>query len=199
MGMNKGAKKELLIDTFDVLKDMWPAKREAIVKIFRSMRAIDLDLMMEMWEYLIKKNEKLARQNDYESYYLLDGMIFDIFTTGGLVEYADKPFSLAAYQNETINKYLFSVNPQFGEYTAVVIANLLTQIPLNDVHKILNNVGDRKIYEHGLGDILTWIIQHLKYDDGLNNKIKDFLFNYCTSLSDKTERAVAFAAYLEID
>lgn len=54
MSMNKGAKKELLIDTFDVLKDMWPAKREAIFKVLKSMRVIDLNLMMEMWEYLIK-------------------------------------------------------------------------------------------------------------------------------------------------
>ncbi len=63
--MNKGAKKELLIDTFDVLKDMWPAKQEAVFKVLRSMKAIDLDMMVDMWEQIIKNNDSLARQNDF--------------------------------------------------------------------------------------------------------------------------------------
>lgn len=199
MSMNKGAKKELLIDTFDVLKDMWPAKREPIFKVLKSMRNIDLNLMMEMWEYLIKKNDMLARQNDYESYFLLDGLIHEMFLDGCLVYYADKDFALAAYQNETINKYLFSINPQLGENTSALISQLILQLPTNEIEKILNKVGSRKIYESGLGEILTWIIQHLKYEDGLNKKMKDFLFNYISALSDRTERAVAYAAYLEID
>lgn len=197
--MNKGAKKELLIDTFDVLKDMWPAKREAIVKVFRSMRIIDLEKMMEMWEYLITKNEVVTHQNDYESSDLLEGMVRDIFTEGCLLNYADKAFSHAVYQNKTISKYLFSINPRLGEYTSAIIANLMLEIPLKDVEKILNNIGSRKIQEDGLGNILTWIIERFRYNENLEKKIKDFLLNYIGSMADKTERAVAYAAYLEID
>ncbi len=197
--MNKGAKKELLVDTFEVLKDMWPAKREAIVKIFRSMRVIDLEKMMEMWEYLITKNEVITHQNNYESSDLLEGMVRDIFTDGCLLNYADKAFSLAVYQNKTISKYLFSVNPRLGEYTSATIANLMFEIPLKEVEKILNNIGSRKIQEDGLGNILTWIIERFRYNENLEKKIKDFLLNYIDSMADKTERAVAYAAYLEID
>lgn len=197
--MNKGAKKELLVDTFEVLKDMWPAKREAIVKIFRSMRIIDLDKMMEMWEYLIKKNELTTHQNDYESWNLLEGMVYDVFLDGCLINYADAPFSLAVYQNKTINKYLFSVNPRLAEYTSAIIANLMLEIPLTEIAKILNSIGSRKNQENGLGNILTWIIERLRYDEDLDKKIKDFLLNYIGSMADKTERAVAYAAYLEID
>lgn len=197
--MNKGANKELLVDTFEVLKDMWPAKREAIVKIFRSMRIIDLETMMEMWEYLITKNEVITHQNSYESSDLLEGMIRDIFTDGCLLNYADKAFSLAVYQNTTISKYLFSVNPRLGEYTSAIIANLMLEIPLKEVEKILNNIGSRKIQEDGLGNILTWIIERFRYNENLDKKIKDFLLNYIGTMADKTERAVAYAAYLEID
>lgn len=197
--MNKGAKKELLVDTFEVLKDMWPAKREAIVKIFRSMRIIDLDMMMEMWEYLIKKNELTTHQNDYESWNLLEGIVYDVFLDGCLINYADAPFSLAVYQNKTINKYLFSVNPRLAEYTSAIIANLMLEIPLNEIGKILNSIGSRKNQENGLGNILTWIIERFRYDENLDKKIKDFLLNYIGSMADKTERAVAYAAYLEID
>lgn len=197
--MNKGAKKELLVDTFEVLKDMWPAKREAIVKIFRSMRIIDLDKMMEMWEYLIKKNELTTHQNDYESWNLLEGIVYDVFLDGCLIKYADAPFSLAVYQNRTINKYLFSVNPRLAEYTSAIIANLMLEIPLNEIGKILNSIGSRKNQENGLGNILTWIIERFRYDENLDKKIKDFLLNYIGSMADKTERAVAYAAYLEID
>lgn len=197
--MNKGAKKELLIDTFDVLKDMWPAKREAIIKVLRSMRVIDLEKMMEMWEYLIKKNEVIAHQNDYESCQLLEDVVDDVFTEGCLVSYADKAFSLAVYQNSTIRKYLFSINPQLGKYTAAIIANLMREIPLKEVENILNSVGSRKNQNNGLGNILTWIIERFRYDENLNKEIKDFLLNYISSMGDKTERAIAFAAYLEID
>lgn len=197
--MNKGAKKELLVDTFEVLKDMWPAKREAIVKIFRSMRIIDLDKMMEMWEYLIKKNELTTHQNDYESWNLLEGMVYDVFLDGCLINYADASFSLAVYQNKTINKYLFSVNPRLAEYTSAIIANLMLEIPLTEIAKILNSIGSRKNQENGLGNILTWIIERFRYDENLDKKIKDFLLNYIGSMADKTERAVAYAAYLEID
>lgn len=197
--MNKGAKKELLVDTFEVLKDMWPAKREAIVKIFRSMRIIDLDKMMEMWEYLIKKNELTTHQNDYESWDLLEGMVYDVFLDGCLINYADAPFSIAVYKNKTINKYLFSVNPRLAEYTSAIIANLMREIPLNEIGKILNSIGSRKNQENGLGNILTWIIERFRYDENLDKKIKDFLLNYIGSMADKTERAVAYAAYLEID
>ena len=197
--MNKGAKKELLVDTFEVLKDMWPAKREAIVKIFRSMRIIDLDKMMEMWDYLIKKNELTTHQNDYESWNLLEGMVYDVFLDGCLINYADAPFSLAVYQNKTINKYLFSVNPRLAEYTSAIIANLMLEIPLTEIAKILNSIGSRKNQENGLGNILTWIIERFRYDENLDKKIKDFLLNYIGSMADKTERAVAYAAYLEID
>lgn len=197
--MNKGAKKELLVDTFEVLKDMWPAKREAIVKIFRSMRIIDLEKMMEMWEYLIKKNELTTHQNDYESWNLLEGIVYDVFLNGCLINYADVPFSLAVYNNKTINKYLFSVNPRLGEYTSAIIANLMREIPLNEIGKILNSIGSRKNQENGLGNILTWIIERFRYDENLDKNIKDFLYNYIGSMADKTERAVAYAAYLEID
>lgn len=197
--MNKGAKKELLMDTFEVLKDMWPAKREAIVKIFRSMRIIDTNKMMEMWEYLIKKNELTTHQNDYESWNLLEGMVYDVFLDGCLINYADAPFSLAVYQNKTINKYLFSVNPRLAEYTSAIIANLMREIPLNEIGKILNSIGARKNQENGLGNILTWIIERFRYDENLDKNIKDFLLNYIGSMADKTERAVAYAAYLEID
>ncbi len=197
--MNKGAKKEILVDTFEVLKDMWPAKREAIVKIFRSMRIIDTNKMMEMWEYLIKKNELTTHQNDYESWNLLEGMVYDVFLDGCLINYADAPFSLAVYQNKTINKYLFSVNPRLAEYTSAIIANLMREIPLNEIGKILNSIGARKNQENGLGNILTWIIERFRYDENLDKNIKDFLLNYIGSMADKTERAVAYAAYLEID
>lgn len=197
--MNKGAKKELLVDTFEVLKDMWPAKREAIVKIFRSMRIIDLEKMMEMWEYLIKKNELTTHQNDYESWNLLEGIVYDVFLNGCLINYADVPFSLAVYNNKTINKYLFSVNPRLGEYTSAIIANLMREIPLNEIGKILNSIGSRKNQENGLGNILTWIIERFRFDENLDKNIKDFLLNYIGSMADKTERAVAYAAYLEID
>lgn len=197
--MNKGAKIELLVDTFEVLKDMWPAKREAIVKVFRSMRIIDLEKMMEMWEYLITKNEVITHQNNYESSDLLEGMIRDIFTDGCLLNYADSAFSLAVYQNKIISKYLFSVNPRLGEYTSAIIANLMLEIPLKEVENILNNIGSRKILEDGLGNILTWIIERFRYNENLDKKIKDFLLNYIGSMADKTERAVAYAAYLEID
>ena len=197
--MNKGAKKEILVDTFEVLKDMWPAKREAIVKIFRSMRIIDTNKMMEMWEYLIKKNELTTHQNDYESWNLLEGMVYDVFLDGCLINYADAPFSRAVYQNKTINKYLFSVNPRLAEYTSAIIANLMREIPLNEIGKILNSIGARKNQENGLGNILTWIIERFRYDENLDKNIKDFLLNYIGSMADKTERAVAYAAYLEID
>lgn len=197
--MNKGAKIELLVDTFEVLKDMWPAKRDAIVKVFRSMRIIDLEKMMEMWEYLITKNEVITHQNNYESSDLLEGMIRDIFTDGCLLNYADSAFSLAVYQNKIISKYLFSVNPRLGEYTSAIIANLMLEIPLKEVENILNNIGSRKIQEDGLGNILTWIIERFRYNENLDKKIKDFLLNYIGSMADKTERAVAYAAYLEID
>ena len=197
--MNKGAKKELLVDTFEVLKDMWPSKREAIVKIFRSMRIIDLEKMMDMWEYLITKNEVITHQNNYESSDLLEGMVRDIFTDGCLLNYADKPFSLAVYQNKTICKYLFSVNPRLGEYTSAIIANLMLELPLKEVEKIFNSIGSRKVQEDGLGNILTWIIERFRYNENLDKKIKDFLLNYIGSTADKTERAVAYAAYLEID
>lgn len=178
---------------------MWPAKREAIVKIFRSMRIIDTNKMMEMWEYLIKKNELTTHQNDYESWNLLEGMVYDVFLDGCLINYADAPFSLAVYQNKTINKYLFSVNPRLAEYTSAIIANLMREIPLNEIGKILNSIGARKNQENGLGNILTWIIERFRYDENLDKNIKDFLLNYIGSMADKTERAVAYAAYLEID
>lgn len=197
--MNKGAKKELLIDTFDVLKDMWPAKEDAIFKVLRSMKAIDLDLMIGMWEQIIKKNDSLARQNDYHSYYIFDGLIHEMFRMGCLVEYADGSFAKAAYQNKTIRKYLFSINPRLGEQTAALIARLIPQLPIDESRKILEEVGGRKLKENGMGEILSWVIEHLNREEDLNQEIKDFLFNYITSMSDRTERAVAYAAYLEID
>lgn len=197
--MNKGAKKELLIDTFDVLKDLWPAKREATTKVLKSMLSIDLDKMMEMWEYLIKKNDGLARQNDYESYFLLDGIIHEMFLDGCWVGYCEEPFAMAAYQNQTIRKYLFSINPQLGESTSALIARLIAKLSLSDSRRILNDVGARKVYETGIGEILSWVIKHIAQEDQLTPEIKDFLFNYITSLADRTERAVAYAAYLEID
>lgn len=196
--MNKGAKKELLIDTFDVLKDMWPVKKEAIYKVLKSTKSLDLDMMMGMWEYLLKKNDILAHQNDYESYSLLDGLVSTMFTEGCLGYYPDATFSMAAYKNEIIRRYLFSINPRLEKYTAIIIARLIPNIPLDEVRKILDQIGGRKIKESDMGEIISLIIEHTDKED-VNKDIKDFLFNYITSMSDRTERAVAYAAYLEID
>ncbi len=109
--------------------------------------------------------------------------IHDVFLDGCLINYADASFSLAVYQNKTINKYLFSVNPRLAEYTSAIVANLMQEIPLNEVGKILNAIGSRKSKENGLGNVLTWIIDRFRYDENLDKKIKDFLLNYIGSIT----------------
>ena len=69
MKISAEKKKQLLLDSFDLLKEKYTENRVALHDIIEKMAKIDIGMSIDMWKCLIKENpEVLHTTNDFASW-----------------------------------------------------------------------------------------------------------------------------------
>ena len=74
-------KKEILLDSFNILKDNIYKNSEELKDIILKILVLDSDLAIEMWSYLLKEFKEIGQYGN-ETYHLTRGIIFDMDYSG---------------------------------------------------------------------------------------------------------------------
>lgn len=77
MAISKERKKELLLESFEVLKTDPASNSGKLKEIISKISKLDIDLAKEMWEYIAKFNKKIIRNNRL-AYDFCGGIIYGI-------------------------------------------------------------------------------------------------------------------------
>ena len=70
--MNNDIIIQTMTESFEALKDSWKTKKEAIIKCIVETEACDGALAMDMWRYILKKNEILLRDKKENVHFIDD-------------------------------------------------------------------------------------------------------------------------------
>ena len=72
--MNNDIIIQTMTEAFETLKDSWGTKKDSIIKCIVETEACDGALAMDMWTYILKKNESLHRDKS-DNVHLVDDVI----------------------------------------------------------------------------------------------------------------------------
>ena len=111
--MNNDIIIQTMTESFEALKDSWETKKDSIIKCIVETEVCDGALAMDMWRYVLKKNENLLRDKN-ENVNFIDDVIWsfiDKYETDhsqpGLCNILLKHIALHIVNNDTLIKFLF--------------------------------------------------------------------------------------------
>lgn len=72
--MNNEIIKQTLVESFDILKDSWETKKDALIRCIVETEAYDGNIAMSMWQYILQKNQNKVT-NEEEAKHLISGVL----------------------------------------------------------------------------------------------------------------------------
>ena len=191
-------KKQMLLESFDILKDSWEKKWDPIQKIIVNMAVLDMPTAIEMWLYIIERNKKLFPNNSYP---LFEGIIHDMNKKMDMKKIAKTVFAVPILVN-----YLFKENYDVSynceELLSCLIiegdnSQLLTTLQLVASNPHLGESRDN------IGAIVSEAIKRIPdvkdYGQKVPESTKEVLYDFVSHIEDKQERAEAMVALLDLD
>lgn len=102
MGNKDEFKKEILLDSFNILKENIYKNSKELANIILRMLEFDINLAIEMWSYLLKEFTQIGEYGN-ETYALTSGMIYEMNNLIGREKVAELVFD-----NELIIRKVFN-------------------------------------------------------------------------------------------
>lgn len=190
-------KKQMLLESFDILKDSWENKSNAIKKIIANMSVCDMSTAMEMWLYVIKRNTKSLTE---DSWNLLEGILSDMEDKIGV-----KKLAKAVFANPTLVTYIFKENNYIGFETEQLLAYLIVKKDNSQLLSALQMIASNPHLGHSgdnIGEIITTAINQIDQfsdDEKIAKSTKEILYDFVSQIENKKERAEASVALLDLD
>lgn len=195
--MEISKKESTILESFDILKDYWPQKKDAIKNAIVRMFEINKDSAIEMWLYILKNNSKLIKE---ESYDMIGSMLYDIGRTN---HHSDnkkvKNIAILIAKNESICDFIYKRNCNLGPSEIGCISWYIFLGMDDTLIKILNLIKNNKnLNDYKIGSSISYAISHLDYIDEFNGVISTSTLNalsdFIDKIEDKIEKAEAAIA-----
>lgn len=201
--MDKSAKVQMIYESFDILKDSWPERSDALMRLICKMFDIDNVTAIEMWKYLLKNNENLL--DDYHSHDLIEGMIegilFGINVGCYCVSYDNKNENILwklIFNDKEMYSYLYGHNSWLGDGCSYLLSHLITAKDPTKLLEVLNLMIKNKWDNGSFGKSFIVAIEHIS-DDVVPKQNRELLEEFVANILDKKIRAEAFTALLSLD
>lgn len=202
--MNKETKEQMILESFDILKDSWEDKRGAIRRLLNNMFDINPQSFINMWLYILKHNSKnLFVSDSWGAYELTEQIVNDIYgrNAGNYNDEYDNENEEMMYKlvfdNKELYTLLFGKSSTIGEYTSFLLSHLIASNNTSKLLEVLKLIDNNSNKDETIGAILTEAIEHIEVDVPKQNI--ECLENFVAKISDKTDRAEAFTALLSLD
>ena len=190
--MEISKKESTLLESFDILKDCWSQKKDAIKKAIVKMFEINEDSAIGMWVYILKNNSKLIKE---ESYDMIGSILYGIENTN---HHSDnkkaKKIAISISDNECICDFIYKQNCDLGLCEIEYISWYIFLGMDDTLIKILNFIKSNKnLNDYKIGSCISYAISHLDYIDEFNGVISintlNTLSDFIDKIEDKKEKA----------
>ena len=196
-----------LCDAFEVIKDSWETRKEAICRCITGMVKYDSDIAMDMWLYIIDSHRELIKTEEGCKTYI-DSVCGSLYCDvgDGLYEGATKAVYKSIFKNKELLTTLYReayyscdiiFQPEFCEYCLAWYMTENNPDNLKDVIILLSKNTNMKGYTMGL--IITRAIGILRIiERAISKQSREILLSCVDYIEDKNDRAEITIAALSI-
>lgn len=206
--MNKDIIIRNLCDAFEVIKDSWETRKEAICRCITGMVKYNPDIAMDMWLYIIYSHRASIHTEEGCKIYIDGSVCQSIYCDvgDGSYERGTKPVYKSVFKNKELYSILygeafyscdFIFYPEFCEYCLAWYMTEYKPDNLKDVLILLSKNKNMKDYTMGL--VITRAIGILRViEKAISERSREILLSCVDYIEDKNDRAEITIAALSI-
>lgn len=203
--MEINVKTQMIKESFEILKNSWSSKEDALRRLICKMFKIDTSAAMDMWLELLELNK--LRMDDYNSYGLCDEMICGIvhgvdrgsYSTRTLDNKTSIVLAAEIFKNKPLYSIIFGKNSWMSEHSGRILSHLIVSDDTETLVDVLSLMVKNKFGEDSsLGNVLNAAIVNL---DGaaVPKQNIEILEETVAQIKNKKDRAEAFTALLSLE
>ena len=182
--------KQVLLESFDVLKSLWIKKKEALSICIFEIHKYDVEMSLTLWQYILQFN---INDIHYDISYVDN--VLERFCENDMNYFCDKiiPYLI---ENDKLLELIFSQTKDCG-YGNFKISNIITDIIIrqrpSSVDKIMSLIRSNNYFiNYSMGSLLVRVLEDLYYIKNkykIDTKIKDILQYNINLIKDDIQRA----------
>ncbi len=223
--MNNEIIKQSLVEAFEVIKDSWELRSDAIINCIVETEVYDGRLAIEMWTYVLKRNEHLLT-NGNDIKHLLDDVLirfFEKYDYAATMERYCKVMlehvALHVVEKDDLIKMIFEKTTNAGwcgykyggynEFSPAFIACILLQGNASVAKKLFKAMSSNKNFVSiTMGQLLIKSVEYIncikrntlymEKEYLLSQEVKESLFESLGYIADKESRAECTIAILSL-
>lgn len=180
-------KKEILLKSFDVIKDNFDQNKESIRDAVSKMLAIDEEIAKEMWFYLLDKYDKELK-GEYGTY-LSENIIYYA------KDHNNGKYDEMILGNPKIKNAMFSHGTDddddaypFYESVKIIYRRVIDN-DYSTADELLNMLKNNKYHKIPWHEFMSLLIDEFDSDEELSDEAYDLLNGWCNKVRSKEEKA----------
>ena len=177
MKISAEKKKQMLMDSFELLKDDYDDNDRSLIDLIGKMTKLDVQVSVEMWKYLVKNNRDVLHDGDdfaFSIWYAIEKAIGE--------EASDK----IVLEDEFLKKSIYAECGDLRWNPLEAIENLIKKGNLSLADELLQLVSSNKYREQSMYEVLDAVIPE---DEQITEEAFDFLNEWIGKIRSKSERA----------
>lgn len=201
MKMSKDLQKSILLEGFEALKNDYEENYSEISEIIGKISAIDVEIAMDMWEYILTSNPKFITNNegyinDNKAYDITSSVLYHINDNIGYAEASE-----AIRNRPKIKEAIFKKSANVDGNQCSIITQYILNGNLETANEILQFVNSNK-YNKGkgfslsIGGIFQEIIKGI--NSNKDDNVIGFIHNWIQQINDPKEKAKANVKFLDL-
>lgn len=187
MPISSERKKDLLLQSFDVLKNNLDENKDKICDLIAKVAKIDTSIAIEMWNYILDNGKQLVKDSD-KAYHLCGGLIYALEKQIG----GNNVIEILK-ENPKITEVVFGESGDICSSTESAISSIIRTGDFELADTTLSLVYKNKRKEKSFGEILEYICEISFYDsdndEELNQSKAELLLNWAEKIKDKERKA----------
>ena len=178
MKISADKKKQILLDSFDLLKENYSENSSALLDIIEKMVKIDFDISVSMWKYLIEKNPDVL----YSGYSFAFSIMYEMKKQIGIKRLANLVTS-----DDFLKKAIFQECGDLSYTPLEIVEYYIKSGNYNMADELLHLIKSNSHDKHSMYKVLDGVIP--EKDSKLSEDAFDFLMGWIDTISNKEECA----------
>jgi hypothetical protein len=193
MKISKEKKKEILLVSFNVLKNDYNSNSSKLQEIINKMLPVDIDTAVEMWIYLLN-NYKHYIKDSIEAYGLTEGIIFSASQSIGYIKIGE-----IIVNNDLFKQIVFRQSACVSYNTMFIIRNYILSNDLIIANELLELVYKNKnSKEHSFGGYIENLFTCFDPDSSITEEAFSLLQAWIDKIKNEEENAKANVGLLSL-
>ncbi len=183
MALSDDKKKDMLLQSFNVLKNNMEANSEKIKELIAKVAKFDKQTAIEMWEYVLDKGKHLVR-DPRNAYSFCGGLVYEMEKNIGENAVID-----IIENNDIIRKKIYG---QSGDICCSTYFSGKKFIEKNNIelaNEIINYIYENKYKQQKFGEILEELCSFDANEDKLTPEAVEMLVSWLDKVNDDEGKA----------